>query len=321
MKNKKIVGVGAALVDLLINESDEYIQKIGCEKGGMTLVERAQISQYLKDSSQNHTLVPGGSACNTIVGISQLGGKASFLGACGQDDFGNSFESGLQKAGVTSLLKKHDSEETGRVLSVVTPDAQRTMFTYLGASATLSHENIGASLFDDCSIVHLEGYSLFNPDLVLKILDQLKDRSIKVSLDLASFQVVEASKELLEKIMPSIDILLANEDEAKAYTGKNEEDSLEEFAKLCEIAVVKKGKKGALIARGNERVTVDAHVVHAVDTTGAGDLWASGFLYGLSQELPLKDCGELGALVASEVVQVFGAAIPNDGWERIHQKK
>ena len=317
MKKNEIVGIGAALIDLLIEETDDFLKHIGGEKGGMTLVDAAEISQHLAGTRKNPQQVPGGSACNTLVGIGRLGGEASFVGACGADSYGESFLKGLREANVKSQLKR-GSVETGRVLSVVTPDAQRTMFTYLGAAAELNPADVDLRHLESAAIVHLEGYLLFNRDLTLYILELLKNTSALVSLDLASFQVVEASRDLLEKILPEhVDIVLANEDEAKAYTGKDEAASLEAFAQLCNVAVVKKGKHGALIARGEERVAVEAQLVQAVDTTGAGDLWASGFLFGLAQGLDLKQCGLLAAKVASEVVQVYGASIPEEGWSRI----
>ncbi|MBF0432868.1 MAG: adenosine kinase [Fibrobacteria bacterium] len=317
MPKTLVAGAGSALVDLLIEENDDYITSMGAEKGGMTLVELEKINEALEKASGSPQVVPGGSACNTLVGISSLGGEALMIGRSGKDEMAELFNRGLEQSGVQAQIGTSDTS-TGRVLSVVTPDAQRTMFTYLGAAAELNPQDVQQSFFNEAAIVHLEGYQLFNQPLTEAVLKGAKEAGAMLSLDLASFEVVGATKAFLESIIPEyVDILIANEDEAKAYTGKNEEDSLEIFSKLAKIAVVKKGKHGALASRDGEKVAVEAKLVKAIDTTGAGDLWASGFLYGLTHDYSLEQAAKLGACVASEVVQVMGAVIPEDGWLRI----
>jgi sugar/nucleoside kinase (ribokinase family) len=317
MKNQTVVGVGAALVDLLLREEDRFLESLGSPKGGMTLVEHKDIEKAIASSSQSADVVPGGSACNTLVGIGKLGGSSRMIGRCGADEKGYIFVEGLKKAGVQSVLGQ-STQSTGQVLSVVTPDAQRTMFTYLGAAAELSPEDVQEKDFLDAGVVHMEGYLLWNAPVV-EALSQLMDKSdALISLDLASFDVVEAHRNFLKGFIPKyVDILIANEDEAKAYTGLSEEESLEVFAELSDIAVVKLGKEGALIAQGSKRYKVNAHVVDAIDTTGAGDLWASGFLYGLTHGYDVEKSAKLGSIVAAEVVQVMGAVIPQVGWDRI----
>lgn len=317
-KNDLVVGVGAALIDLLIEESDSFVGKMGSEKGGMTLVELSTIDSALALSSAGLKRVPGGSACNTMVGIGNLGGRARMIGRVGRDELGQVFLSGLEKAKVESRIMESDPA-TGRVLSVVTPDAQRTMFTFLGASSQLGPDDLSVEDLAGAGMVLLEGYLLFNRPVVEKILDIAKQTQAKVVLDLASFQVVEICRDFIDQILPSIDIVLANEDEAKAYTGKGEAESLEILAGKVDTAVVKMGKHGVLLARGKERHTVPAQLVKAIDTTGAGDLWAAGFLFGLTQGMTLDNAAKLGCKVGSEVVQVMGAVIAEAGWERIHQ--
>ncbi|MDB5104059.1 MAG: PfkB family carbohydrate kinase [Fibrobacteres bacterium] len=313
-----VAGVGAALVDLLVEETDQFVSGMGSDKGGMTLVELETIDSALKTTKSPLKVVPGGSACNTIVGIGNLGGKARFIGRLGKDDLGKAFMDGLVKANVDHRLGQSDNP-TGRVLSVVTPDTQRTMFTYLGASSQLSPEDVTIDDFADVGMVHLEGYLLFNRPVVEKIIAVAKQAKAKIVLDLGSYQVVEVCRDFLEQIIKSVDIVLANEDEAKAYTGMGESESLDILAGKVETAVVKIGKKGALLAQGKNRFQVDAHLVKALDTTGAGDLWASGFLFGLTQGLGIENSARLGCKVGSEVVQVMGAVIPDAGWKRVHQ--
>jgi sugar/nucleoside kinase (ribokinase family) len=313
-----VAGVGAALVDLLVEEEDQFISRLGSDKGGMTLVELDTIDSALKSTRAPLKVVPGGSACNTIVGIGNLGGKARMIGRLGKDALGKAFLDGLLKAGVDHRIRQSDMP-TGRVLSVVTPDAQRTMFTYLGASSQLVPEDVNIDDLSDVGMVHLEGYLLFNRPVVEKIIAIAKQAKAKIVLDLGSYQVVEFCRDFLEEIIGSVDIVLANEDEAKAYTGMGEAESLEILAGKVETAVVKIGKKGVLVAQGKARYKVEAHLVKAIDTTGAGDLWASGFLFGLTQGLSLENAARLGCKVGSEVVQVMGAVIPDAGWQRVHQ--
>ncbi len=313
-----VVGVGAALVDLLLEEDDQFVAKMGSPKGGMTLVELSAIESALRNTGKTYKVVPGGSACNTMVGLGNLGGKARMIGRLGQDDLGKVFLAGLEKAGVDRRIR-HSEMATGRVLSVVTPDAQRTMFTFLGASTLLGPADVTLEDFSDAGLVYLEGYLLFNQPLVERILEVAKQAHAKVVLDLGSYQVVEICRDFLEKILPQVDVVLANEDEAKAYTGLGEAESLEILAGKVGVAVVKLGKQGVLVAEKTARHKVDAHLVKALDTTGAGDLWASGFVFGLTQGMGLDDAARLGCKVGSEVVQVMGAVIPEAGWRRVHE--
>jgi sugar/nucleoside kinase (ribokinase family) len=315
-----VVGVGAALVDLLLEESDDFVQSLGSAKGGMTLVEKPQIDLALKKTQNSVKVVPGGSACNTLVGIGKLGGRARMIGRLGQDDLGATFTQGLRHAGVDARLKSGIAD-TGRVLSVVTHDAQRTMFTFLGEAAALQPEDIRGEDLADAALVHLEGYLLFNRPVVERILALAQESKVPVCLDLAAFQVVDAMRGFIDEMFAKgqIDIVIANEDEARAYTGMGESESLEAFAQKAATAVVKRGAEGVLVARGKERVNAAANRVKALDTTGAGDLWASGFLFGLHHGMGLEGAARLGCQVGAEVVQVMGAVIPESGWERIHR--
>jgi sugar/nucleoside kinase (ribokinase family) len=321
LKNDRqlIVGIGSALVDILIHEDDEFLKKTGAVKGGMTLVDNTWIERTLAMASGTATIVAGGSACNTIVGVGQLGGQARFVGKCGTDDWGRQYEDDLGKQNVDPALVRSDSP-TGRVLSIITPDAQRTMFTYLGASAETRPEEITAGSFADAAVVHIEGYLLFNPDLIQAALMAAKKAGALISLDLASFTVVEQSLVLLKKLVADyVDILIANEDEARAFSGQSDENlALRALAGKANIAVLKVGPRGSRISYAGETIPIQAiGDGTALDTTGAGDLWAAGFLFGLVNGYPLEKCGRLGSACGYEVCQVIGANIPNEGWNRI----
>jgi len=319
-KNKKlIVGIGSALIDILIHEKDDFLEKTGAAKGGMKYVDREFIEQTLLQTSQKPVIVPGGSACNTVVGIGKLGGTACFVGKCGVGPMARLFETDLKKNNVDPALFK-SSSPTGRVLSIITPDAQRSMFTFLGASSEIQPDEITENCLKNAAIVHIEGYLLFNEDLIMKAVQAAKNIGALVSLDLASFTVVEQSKTILKRIINDfVDILMANEDEALAYTGYSDENkAVNSMAENTHIAVLKVGKRGSFIAKNGKTIRVEPlGDGEAVDTTGAGDLWASGFLFGIVNGFSLEKCGMLGSACGYEVCQVIGANIPEKGWERI----
>ena len=314
-----VVGVGSALVDILTHEDDEYLNITGAVKGGMRYVDRKFIEEALSRASGRPKIVPGGSACNTAVGVGNLGGAARFVGKCGNGRWGDMFCEDLIHQNVEPAVMRSASP-TGRVLSVISPDAQRSMFTFLGASAETRPEELHDGCFDGAAIVHIEGYLLFNPDLIEGALQAAKAAGARVSLDLASFTVVEESRELLEHLLENyVDIVMANEDEARAFSGTTREtEALQVLAEKTDIAVVKVGQRGSYIARGGKTWKVEAMGDgRAVDTTGAGDLWASGFLFGLVKGFPLDRCGRIASACGYEACQVVGASIPPGGWDRI----
>jgi sugar/nucleoside kinase (ribokinase family) len=318
----RIAGLGSALVDILVHESDDFVRRMGFEKGGMTLVDMPALDKILDYVSSKPVIVPGGSACNTAVGVGRLGGRARFVGKRGDDDTGRFFHNALAKRGVDPLLMT-STLPTGRVLSIITPDAQRTMLTYLGASADTQPEEITPDCFTECAVVHIEGYLLFNPDLMLASLEAAKAAGALISLDLASFTVVEQSKIVLDEIIERyVDILIANEDEALAYTGhKDEIRALDRLATHVRIAALKVGARGSYIqnSAGVHRILAQG-AGSAIDTTGAGDLWAAGFLFGLVNGYSHQRSGRLASACGFEVCQVIGADIPDEGWTRIKRK-
>jgi sugar/nucleoside kinase (ribokinase family) len=255
------------------------------------------------------------------VGVGRLGGRARFVGKCGNGEWGRFFRQDLLRQNVEPALFGSDSP-TGRVLSIITPDAQRSMFTYLGASSETQPAELTNGCFENAAVVHIEGYLLFNPELMLTALRAARAAGALISLDLASFTVIEESRDLLDRIVKEyVDIVVANEDEARAFTGLTDErQSLAVLAQKADIAVVKLGERGSVISHQGRMMRIDPlGSGRAVDTTGAGDLWASGFLYGLVNGYPLERCGRLGSACGYEVCQVIGAAIPEEGWRRIRE--
>ncbi len=314
-----IVGVGSALVDFLVHADDTFIDTAGAIKGGMTLVGSDVIDKMVALASEKPEVVPGGSACNTVVGVGNLGGRGRFFGKRGADKLGELFESGLKNNQIEPLLLKSPTP-TGRVLSIITPDAQRTFLTFLGAAAEMSPEEVHSGCFKDAAVVHVEGYLLYNRELITAVLKAARKAGACVSLDLASFTVVEDSLDIIGDIVAKyVDILIANEDEARAFTGHDDENrAIEALSAKADLAVLKIGSRGSMVAFEEQVTRIEPMGSGAaVDTTGAGDLWAAGFLFGLVNGLSLEKSGRLGSACGYEVCQVVGAGIPAAGWEHI----
>lgn len=317
----RILGIGSALVDILVTADDAFVENTDVPKGGMVYFDPAAIDRVLQDIGTTPQIVPGGAACNTIAGVARLGGDTLFLGKRGHDKFGDLFEAELSQHGVDTLLIRA-ATPTGRVLSLITPDSQRTMLTYLGASAEMVRDEIPPENFQACAVALIEGYLVYNRDLFQYAMQTAHRAGARIALDLASFTVVEENhRDLKSMVRQYVDILIANEDEAWAFTGrKDEAEALQALTEQAELAVVKLGARGSLIAWGDQVISVPPHGAgDIVDTTGAGDLWASGFLYGLVHGLPLEQCGRLASLCGYEVCRVIGASIPEEGWQRIRQ--
>jgi sugar/nucleoside kinase (ribokinase family) len=320
-RRRVIVGVGSALVDILAQESDEFLANTGAVKGGMVYVDNAHIDKTLSMASSTPAIVPGGSACNTAVGVGQLGGAARFVGTCGRGPMGTFFENALRSRCVDTRLAR-SSAPTGRVLSIITPDAERSMLTFLGAASETRPEDLREDYFADAAVVHIEGYLLFNPQLITAALRAARSAGALVSLDLASHNVVAESRDFLADIVRNyVDILIANEDEARAYTGQSDpEKALAALGREAQVVALKRGHLGSRIIADKRLVDVPAQGDgRAVDTTGAGDLWAAGFLFGLVSGFSLEKSGAIGSACGYEVCQVMGASIPAEGWQRIRK--
>jgi sugar/nucleoside kinase (ribokinase family) len=316
-----VVGVGSALIDILAHEEEAFLATLGAVKGGMTYADQHIIDDFMASASPKPAVVPGGSACNTMVGISQLGGQARFIGKCGSGRMGNFFRTDLARQNVDAMLFASDSP-TGRVLSIITPDTQRSMLTYLGASAEIRPEEISSACFKDAAIVHLEGYLLFNRDLFEACMEAAQQAGALISLDLASFNIVQGAKNALQDdVQKYVDILISNEDEALAYTGiQSETEALCALSEHVDIAVLKVGARGSMVSHLGRQVQIRPYGDgSAVDTTGAGDLWASGFLHGMVNQMPLDLCGVLASRCGHAVCQVVGTKIQHEQWEIIRK--
>ena len=317
---KKILGIGSALVDILTQIPDEHIlQELNLPKGSMTYVD-AQTSVTIgeKLAYLGNQMASGGSAANTMSGLAKLGIEAGFLSKIGKDEVGRFFEKQMNDSLVQPLMLKSDTP-SGRVQALVTADGERTFATCLGAAAEMCADDIQPELFKGWDILYVEGYLVANPTMLRKAIETAKALGLTIAIDLASYNVVEESRDfLLELINNYVDIVFANEKEAFALTGMEPEAALHYIAERCDIAVVKVGAKGAFVQRGKEIVTIPPMKANVVDTTGAGDMWAAGFLAGLVKDESLQKCGMMGAIVAKNIIEVVGAKMDETRWDKIH---
>lgn len=319
-KNKPaVLGMGNALVDVInILENDSVLTNFGLPRGSMTLVN-AELSAKIFEATRNNPrqITTGGSAANTVHALAALGASCGYIGKIGHDELGNTFAEEFSRKKITTFLLK-SNKDTGRVMAMVSRDSERTMATYLGAAADLKPEELQPEMFRNYSIFYIEGYLVQNHSLIETAVGLAKQEGLKVAIDLSSYNIVEQNLVFLRKLIAeNVDIVFANEEEAQAFTGKKPDGALEEIASMCNLAVVKTGKSGSLIQQGKEKVRVGIIEANAIDTTGAGDSYAAGFLYGLTKGLSLEKCGKIASLISGKVVEVMGAKITEEKWPEI----
>ena len=318
---KHVIGIGNALTDMLVNLSnDKVLGEYNLAKGSMNLVDSALQMAISKSVAGNpYSLSLGGSAGNAIRAMARLGCDVAFIGKVGKDNTGEFYEQALRNIGVRPFIL-HSEEHSGKCVSLVSPDGERTMVTHLGAAADLHAEDIDSAIFEGYDCLYIEGYLVQDHNLIRSTIVKAKECGLKVAIDLASFNVVAENLDFLRDIVEKyVDILFANEDEARAFTGENEPlNALNTISQMCDLAVVKIGMKGALIKRGNEVVHVGIMAAaKRVDTTGAGDFYAAGFMSGLCEGLSLRQCGTIGAITAGKVIEVVGTTFGEDAWRDI----
>lgn len=313
MENFDLLGIGNALVDIVAQADDAFLKENALAKGGMMLMDEDQ-AEKLYTKMGPATESSGGSCGNTMAGFASLGGKGAYIGKVRDDQFGTVFRHDLQSIGVafpTPAAK--DGPTTGHCLVFVTPDAQRTMCTYLGIAGSLSMEDIDAELIARSKVVYLEGY-LFDPPEAQKAFAlaaaTAHDEGNAVAITLSDSFCVERHREAFKDFVAEhTDILFANEAEILSlYEVKRFDDALQAVRANCEVACLTRSEKGSVIISGDDVHIVDAAPVsQVVDTTGAGDLFAAGFLYGYTQGKDLATCARIGGIAAAEVISHFGA--------------
>ncbi len=317
-----VIGVGSPIIDLIARVDESFLTQVSGEKGGMVMIdnqELARILDMLAGSDVRRT--PGGSAANTLFDLAHFGVKTALLGTAGDDDAGKFYRSELEKAGGSAhALRTSKTAPSGHCICLVTPDAERTMRPALAAALEFDPSGVTADEFAGYTLAHLEGYLLAHSEEKLRhLMQSAKNAGCLISLDLASFEVVKNFRPAILRLLEEfVDIVFANSDEADALFGKiSPEEQLAKLRELCSVAIVKLGEHGAWADCGSGAVFIPANKVKAVDTTAAGDSFAAGFLYGYLAGFDTLRSGKLGAALAAETVQVFGASLPDETWEKL----
>ena len=316
---KKVLGLGNALVDVLIRlDNDQILSELDLPKASMQLVDKDRAEKILHYTKAIKKIMSsGGSAANTIHGLAMLGIDAGYIGAVGKDEYGAYFQSDLEDHKIKTFLNYRETG-TGYATAFISPDSERTFATYLGAALEIHSDMLKEDHFSGYDYFHFEGYLVPNYELVSKAIILAKEKGAKISIDMASYNIVEENLEFLKQIISEhVDIVFANEEEAKSLTGKEPEEALNDISEMCDIAVVKIGSRGSLIKQGENSYKIGVIKADSKDTTGAGDLYASGFLYGLIQGYSLDKCGQIGALLSGKVIEVIGAKMDNARWKEI----
>ena len=318
----KVLGMGNALVDVMtILKSDKTLKEFELPKGSMQLVSKEFSNRLLAGTlGLQKKQSSGGSAANTVHGLANLGVETGFVGKIGKDDLGKFFQKDLEESNIQPVMF-HDLEETGRSIALISKDSERTFATFLGAAVDLHEEDITAGIFQGYNYFHIEGYLVQNEALIRKSMRLAQSHGLTISIDMASYNVVNDYRDLFESLIREyVDILLANESEAESLTGQKGEKALNIMADMSNIAVFKQGKAGSLVKRGSEEHVIGAQKVKSIDSTGAGDMYASGFLYGLSTGQSLKTCGEMGSVLGAYVTEVIGTKMDEGRWEIVRGK-
>lgn len=308
-----VLGIGNAIVDIIARCDDEFLSQNELPKGHMSLIDTDRAKE-LYSKMGPATEMSGGSAANTMVGIASLGGDASFIGKVSDDELGRIFAHDIKASGVEfGTTKSSGGDPTARCYVFVTPDGERTMNTYLGVSPHLNNGEVDHDSVKDANILYLEGYLFDRDDAKAAFHEASKTASqnkTKVALSLSDAFCVDRHRDDFRKLIKTrIDILFANEEELKSLAqSDNLEEAQSELGKDCELTALTLGAQGSVIVSGDQRIAVPAQPVdEVVDTTGAGDLYAAGFLHGLTQGLELAQCGKLGSIASGEIISHIGA--------------
>jgi len=309
MQKKKydVVGIGSPLLDFIVKVDDRILAEMNLNKGEMHLIEADKSKEILKKLGKHKvTTAPGGSAANTLAGISVLGGNAAFFGKIGNDEHGDMYEQMTKNSGVYSRLGKKNGKVTGHAITFISPDSERTFATHLGAALHFRKEDVFEEEIKASKIIHIEGYQLEDPELKktsLHAMNIAKKNAVMVSIDLSDPALIgrnlKGLKDIVEKYA---DVVFVNEKEAEAFTGKKEEEALHKIYDMCEIGIVKMGEKGSIIKAKDMIYRIPAYKANVVNTNGAGDMFAAGILYGIANKWDIEKSGKVGSYAASLVV-------------------
>lgn len=321
-----LIGVGSPIMDVVARVPDDFLRRhVSGEKGGMVLIDDTEMGRIVGLLEGDPAYSTGGSAANATFNAARLGLRSTFLGKLGSDQIASVYRRSFERAGVDGSRFKQAPTNNARSLILVTPDAQRTMRTSLAAAMMLSPTEISAADFTGCRHAHIEGYLVFNQALADAVLASARAAGCRTSLDLSSFEVVNASRDwLFGQFKRGLDVVFANEDEIRALFQDHQSDYptlARRLAGYGVLAAVKVGKDGAWIAHEDTLHRVEpVTVANVVDTNGAGDAWAAGFLYGYLRGWSLPQCGAIASLVGAETVLHVGPIIPDTHWQLVRPR-
>ncbi len=308
-----VAGIGSPLLDFTVEVDDGILDELDLKKGQMHLVDEERSKMILRRlEDYNLETTPGGSSANTLAGIANLHGKGILLGKVGNDSYADFYISETQKSGVKTRLNKHNGM-TGHAITFITPDSERTFATHLGAALHFRKEDVFEDDIKQSRILHIEGYLLEIPEIreaTVYAMQLAMDNNIKISVDLADPGLISRIYDVINDIVRKYtDIVFVNEEEAKAFTGKEEEEALGILYSMCDIAVVKLGEMGSLIKMDDTTHRIPVYNTKVVNTNGAGDMYAAGVLYGVANNLPIEKAGRIGSFASSLVVAQTGARL------------
>ena len=307
----KILGIGNAIVDVICKVEDDFLKQNALTKSTMKLVDENELKRLLSNLKIEET-VSGGSVANSIVGLSQLGNEVGFIGKVSDDKFGKKYEDGLEKENIKYFYKKKkESLPTGTCLILVTPDSERTMITFLGTAGKINGDDIDINAVRKSEILLLEGY-LWDEGPPKEAFDKAITNANKVAMSLSDLFCVERHKDnFLNLVKNKLDITFANQQEIMSLLGTNKFEEVIDFAKKTErLILITRGEKGSLAIKGNEVVECNAEKnLKIIDLTGAGDLFAGGFLHGFINEKSIKESLKKGTEMSSKVIQIMGARL------------
>jgi sugar/nucleoside kinase (ribokinase family) len=319
---RKVLGMGNALVDIITRiDDDEILKSFGLPKGSMTLVD-LDTSNFIHSETAGmpKTRASGGSAANTIHGLAHLGVETGFVGKVGDDDMGRFFKKDMQVNKIKPVLFR-SMNETGRAMALISKDSERTFATYLGAAVDLSTEDISYEIYKGYDYFYVEGYLVQNREMLEKAFRLAARAGLIICLDLASYNIIDENVEFFKSMISQyVDILFANEDEIRSFTGKSPEEGALETREICDLVVIKLGADGSFCMCNEGMVRVGVRPSKAIDTTGAGDLFAAGFIYGHMKGLPAEICGQMGAILAGRIIELIGAKMNESQWEIVRRE-
>lgn len=317
MKDIQLCGIGNGLVDIQYEVSDMEIIEIGLKKGEMLLVESQKQKQVLaRFVSRNHHKSSGGSAANTIIAFAQLGGKAAYTTLLGNDDFGRFYAKEFKDMGIILDSQLLDTEPTGTCFVFITPDSERTMHTALGASVKFCRDHIDESVIERAEWLYIEGYKFSqqeSADAVIYACELAKKHNTKIAVTFSDVFITEIFRDNLAKVVDMSDLIFCNENEAMSYTKtKTAEEAFVSISSVCPNVVVTMGEKGSVVMYEGTKYDIPSYPTIPVDSTGAGDMFAGAFLFGIINLKNVNQAGHLASVAASKIVSQFGARMKDD---------